>query len=276
VVSFLKRVRSFLKRWVARLSDRWTGRVNMDKTLDNTSLRDASGCDAAGTAHEGDAPTCEPHATEDSASSTERVDGAAEAPSIDVSAELERLRQKAKQDEARIKELSEQILRDAADFDNSRKRLQREQSRMVDVAQEGLLKRLLPVIDNIERAVVHGRSATRIESLQEGNDALRQQCLSVLKEVGVTPMLALEARFDPNFHEAISQQTVADQPEGMVVAVAENGYLFKDRVLRYARVVVSRKPDEASTVSPSDSAEGSTEISPEVDSFNSRDESNGL
>jgi molecular chaperone GrpE len=155
------------------------------------------------------------------------------------------LKAKLKEFEARNRELSDQLLRGAAEFDNYRKRMVRDQARMAEVAQESILKRLLGVVDNIERAVQHGRSATKVETLQEGNEALYTHCLTVLSEVGVSPMDALTKPFDHNLHEAISQQENAVHDDGTVLAVAEAGYVFKDRVLRHAKVVVSKKPAAA-------------------------------
>jgi molecular chaperone GrpE len=160
----------------------------------------------------------------------------AEAPK----SEVERLRADLEQERAKSKDLQAQVLRTAADFDNYRKRLVRDQNRMVENAQETIIKKLLQVIDNFERAQLHSQKETRVEVLREGLEAIHQQFLSFLSDIGVTPMVAKDTPFDPHLHEAIGQQPSADKPEGTVLHVPETGYMLKDRVLRHAKVIVSQ------------------------------------
>jgi molecular chaperone GrpE len=167
--------------------------------------------------------------------------------------EVERLREDLEKERAKSKDLQAQVLRTAADFDNYRKRLVRDQSRMVENAQETIIKKLLQVIDNFERAQYHSRNETRPEVLRDGMEAIHQQFISFLKDIGVTPMVSGDTPFDPHLHEAIGQQPSADKPEGTVLHVAETGYMLKDRVLRHAKVIVSQAVEGAA--SPEDSEE---------------------
>lgn len=172
----------------------------------------------------------------------EVLDNPTEAP---VSLELERLRKDLETERARSKDLQEQLLRSAADFDNYRKRIQRDQTRQADAAQENTIKKLLPIVDNLERSLAHVRTATKIEGIREGHEAIYSQCLDALSALGVLPMEGVGSPFNPNFHDAVTQQVSADHPDGTVLAMLETGYMIRDRVLRHAKVVVSKAPEGA-------------------------------
>ncbi|MBI4863123.1 MAG: nucleotide exchange factor GrpE [Candidatus Riflebacteria bacterium] len=161
------------------------------------------------------------------------------------STEVARLKNELHEQKQKVKGLSDELLRSAADFDNYRKRMQRDQSRLAENAQESILKRLLPVVDNFERALAHSRAATNLESFRQGSEAIYQQILSTLEEIGVTQMEAQGRSFDPKIHEAISQRICAEHPDGTVLDVVEAGYMFRDRVIRFAKVIVSHRPEEA-------------------------------
>jgi molecular chaperone GrpE len=174
-------------------------------------------------------------------------DSSSEAP---VSLEVERLRKELEAEKARSKDLQEQLLRSAADFDNYRKRIQRDQTRQADAAQESTIKKLLPIVDNLERSLAHLRTATKLEGIKEGHEAIYRQCLDALTSLGVTPMEAVGGRFDPNLHEALTQQVSAEHPDGTVLQMFETGYMIRDRVLRHAKVVVSKAPEDAAPAEP--------------------------
>lgn len=160
----------------------------------------------------------------------------------DRGSEVEQLRAEIEEARTKARENYETMLRTAADFDNYRKRMARDSLRDRELAEEKILKKLLPVVDNFERGLEHMRTATRIEPLKEGTEATYRQLTGLLQELGVTQMEALDRPFDPKLHDAISQAVAPDKPDGTVVAVAEPGYLIKDRVLRHAKVVVSKQP----------------------------------
>jgi molecular chaperone GrpE len=170
---------------------------------------------------------------------------AADAPAAAAADPVRRLQAELAAEREKARESHERLLRAAAEFDNYRKRIARDKERDVDAAREKVLKRLIGVVDNFERGLDHMRSASRIESLKEGTEAIYQQLLGLLAEFGVKPMEALHAPFDPKVHEALAHQPSADHADGTILAVAEKGYLVGDRVLRFARVVVSKAADAA-------------------------------
>ncbi len=142
-----------------------------------------------------------------------------------------------------IAELNERIVRLTADFDNFRKRAQREKDEARQFANQGLLEKLLPVLDNFEMALTAVKDAD--PSVRDGVQMILDQLLGVLKESGVEPVDALGQSFDPNLHEALSQEETTDAEEGTVVQQVQRGYKLNDRLVRPARVVVAKAPGAA-------------------------------
>ena len=140
-------------------------------------------------------------------------------------------------------ELNERIIRLTADFDNFRKRAQREKDEARQFANQGLLEKLLPVLDNFEMALTAVKGAD--PSVRDGVQMILDQLLGVLKESGVEPVDAMGQPFDPNLHEALSQEETTEVEEGTVVQQMQRGYKLNDRLVRPARVVVAKAPGAA-------------------------------
>lgn len=136
--------------------------------------------------------------------------------------------------------LKDQLLRLAADFDNFRKRSRREISDAERMAREDLLRELLPVFDNLERASQHAGATTDVQSLIDGINMVSHQFLDTLARVGVQRVGTVGCAFDPAVHEAVQQLETADQPPGSVYAEVLAGYKFGDRLIRPAMVVVAK------------------------------------
>jgi molecular chaperone GrpE len=138
----------------------------------------------------------------------------------------------------------DRLLRTTADFENFKKRAAREKQEAIKYANEGLLQKLLPVLENLDMALA-ATQATRPEagqSLQAGVNMICQQLKGVLAEAGLEELEALGKPFDPNLHEALMQKETPDAPEGQVVQQLRKGYKFRDRLLRPAGVVVAKPP----------------------------------
>ncbi|MCJ7491671.1 MAG: nucleotide exchange factor GrpE [Dehalococcoidia bacterium] len=153
----------------------------------------------------------------------------------------------AKADAALLQEQAEQerdrLLRLRADFENYRKRVLREKVEMAGQAKADLVARILPALDNLERA----REAAERDgspALAEGVNMVAEQLLAALAEEGVEPIEALGRPFDPYQHEAAGTMLTPDIPEGYVVREELKGYKLGERVVRPARVVTSRAPPE--------------------------------
>jgi molecular chaperone GrpE len=138
----------------------------------------------------------------------------------------------------------DRLVRTSADFENFKKRAARERQDAVRSANEGLIQKLLPVLDNFEMALAAAQSnpAPGMQSLTDGVTMILQQMKSVLVEFGVEEVEATGKPFDPNVHEAVSQQESEEVPEGHVLQQLRKGYKLRDRLLRPATVVVAKSP----------------------------------
>jgi molecular chaperone GrpE len=134
------------------------------------------------------------------------------------------------------------MMRVAAEAENTRKRLERERTEGVAFANESLIRAMLPVLDNLERAVQHGDKNSNTDSLLEGVSMTIKGFLDTLAKFGCVPFVSEGKSFDPNFHEALMQQEKTDLPDGTVLQELEKGYTLKERLLRPAKVVVSKRP----------------------------------
>ncbi len=145
-----------------------------------------------------------------------------------------------------IKELNDKYLRLYAETENMRKRLEREKKEFLEYANEAVLKDLLPIIDNMERAIEHSEQNSNIEDFIKGIELTLNSFLKVLEKYGVKPVDALHKPFDPNFHEAMQVQETDEFEPNTIVQQLQKGYTFKERLLRPALVIVSKKPVEQS------------------------------
>jgi len=142
------------------------------------------------------------------------------------------------------KKLREQMLRLAADFDNFRKRSRRENEDGARRAKIDVLRELLPVFDNMERAVAHAEQATDAKAVATGVQMVVKQFQDTVGKLGVERVKSVGEPFDPTVHEAIQQIETADQVPGTVVAELLPGYLWGERLLRASMVVVAKAPPE--------------------------------
>jgi len=144
----------------------------------------------------------------------------------------------------KLQESEEKVLRLAADFENTKKRLERERDTSLKYAEENILKELLPGIDNIERAMDQAQETNSIESLLEGVELTRNGLLATLEKFGVTAIESEGRPFDPNMHEAIAMEETDVMEPNSILREFQKGYFYKDRLLRPAKVIVA-KPLEA-------------------------------
>jgi molecular chaperone GrpE len=157
-------------------------------------------------------------------------------------AQIEQLKQQA----AKADEFRDRFLREAADFENYKKRAARERQEAVTFANEVLLRKLMPVLDSFEMALAAtAADGAAAQSLQAGVLMVYNQLKSTLAEAGLEEIDARGKVFDPNLHEAVSQQESAHVPEGNVVQQIRKGYKFRNRLVRPAGVVVAKKPAAA-------------------------------
>lgn len=133
----------------------------------------------------------------------------------------------------------EKVLRLAADFDNTRKRLEREKGSLLKYAEENILRELLPGIDNLERALEQGRDVPEAAGFFEGVELTLKGFLGTLEKFGVKPIESIGKSFDPNIHEALAMEESSDSPANTVLKEFQKGYYYKDRLLRATKVIVA-------------------------------------
>lgn len=157
-----------------------------------------------------------------------------------TSEQLEELRAKA----SKAEENWDRYLRVTADLDNFKKRAARERQEATKFANESILERLIPVLDNFDMALSAANSsqATSVESLKTGVNMIHSQLRSALADSGLEEIEATGQAFNPNLHEAVSQKETTEVPDGQVVQQLRKGYKLRERLLRPATVVVSRNP----------------------------------
>lgn len=178
-----------------------------------------------------DAP---PIAPQEAASASESA-----TPANDV--QVLRKQLEAKENEARAN--YDRFVRECAELENFKKRMQREKAEAVRFASEPLIRELLPIVDNLERAIEHG--GTNGQSVVEGVRLVLKSLLDILERHGVKRIEAVGAPFDPSVHEAMAQVESAEHEPNRVVSQHHSGYLLHDRLLRPALVTVSTRKANA-------------------------------
>lgn len=165
------------------------------------------------------------------------LNGAAEG--IDLEREVERLREAVEAKTREAEATRDRYVRTVAEFDNYRKRAAREREEVVRSASEALVRDLLPVLDNFDRALSAARQDPAAAAVTAGVELIQRELLRVLERAGVTPFTAVGAPFDPERHEAVARVPAAGRPEMSVVDEIARGYTINGRVLRPAKVTVA-------------------------------------
>ena len=165
----------------------------------------------------------------------ERQDGETEERGEGEASEVEALR-------GEIAALQDRMIRLQADFDNFRRRALKEREEAYQYGHENLVKGLLATVDNLDRAIEHARKSDGgdFESMLQGVELVQRELLGALANHGVSEIEAADVAFDPNVHEAMAQTEDDSVPANTVIEVFQKGYRLRDRLLRPARVVVSK------------------------------------
>jgi len=147
---------------------------------------------------------------------------------------------------AKADENWERLLRTTADFDNFKKRAARERQEAIKFANESLIQKIVPVLDNFEMALAAAQSSSTdgSKSLSEGVAMIHSQLRQALAESGLEEISATGQVFDPNLHEAVSQQESSEVAEGQVLQQLRKGYKLRERLIRAATVIVAKPPAE--------------------------------
>jgi molecular chaperone GrpE len=185
-------------------------------------------------------PNAEAQATQSAGASSEQQ--------VAMQSTISALTQDIEALKAQVEDRTSQYMRIAADFENFRKRTQKEKEEQEQQIKCVTLKELLPVVDNFERARSQIKPQTDAEmTIHKSYQSVYKQLVESLKRIGVSPMRSEGKEFDPNLHEAVMREPTTEQPEGTVLEELVRGYVLGERVLRHAMVKVAAAPELEST-----------------------------
>lgn len=154
-----------------------------------------------------------------------------------LAAELEQ--EKPDENNDKIGELTDLLKRNMAEFDNYRKRTDKEKAAMFDMGARSLAEKLLPVVDNFERAISNTPTSDECRAFYEGIDMIYKQLMKNLEEAGIKPIECVGEQFNPDFHNAVMHIEDESFGENTVAEELQKGYMYKDTVLRYSMVKVA-------------------------------------
>ena len=178
--------------------------------------------------------------TEETAETAENADAeASEANSEDPDKKKSFFKKKKDKKDEQIEELTDKVKRQMAEFDNFRKRTEKEKSQMYDMGAKTIVEKILPVIDNFERGLAAVPEDNKEDAFVVGMDKIYRQMLTVLEEAGVKPIEAVGAEFDPNFHNAVMHVEDETLGENVVAEELQKGYMYRDTVVRHSMVKVA-------------------------------------
>jgi len=181
----------------------------------------------------------------------EEAEAVEEAAPEEIS-EVERLREELEEARAEADEYLDGWRRAQAEFANYKKRQRAEQAKIRELANANLLRKLLPVLDDFERAIATMPDGVQKLSWSQGLLMIKRKLEAVLESEGVEPIDTQGEAFNPNYHEAVTHEEVEGYAEGEIIGEVQKGYVLGDRVLRPALVRVARAP----SISPEEEAEG--------------------
>lgn len=146
-------------------------------------------------------------------------------------------KKKDKKDE-KIEELTDQVKRQMAEFDNFRKRTEKEKTQMFEIGAKSIIEKVLPVVDNFERGLAAVPEENKEDAFVDGMNKIYKQMMTMLEEAGVEPIEAVGKEFDPNLHNAVMQTESDEYDSGIVAQELQKGYTYRDSVVRHSMVAV--------------------------------------
>lgn len=175
-------------------------------------------------------------AAEEAAESTEETEGSEEGSGF--MKKFGRKNKKDKKDE-KIEELTDRLTRQMAEFDNFRKRTEKEKSQMYEIGAKDIIEKILPVVDNFERGIAAVPEEEKSNPFAEGMEKIYKQLMTTLEEIGVKPIEAVDQEFDPDFHNAVMHVEDEEVGENIITEEFQKGYLYRDSVVRHSMVKVA-------------------------------------
>ena len=185
--------------------------------------------------------TVEEAATEEATEATAEADeeSTKEAEGEDAEEKKGFFKKKKDKKDEKIEELTDQVKRQMAEFENFRKRTEKEKSQMFDMGAKTVIEKILPVVDNFERGFTMVEEADKEDAFVQGMDKIYKQLMTELETIGVKPIEAVGQEFNPDFHNAVMQVASEEYESGVVAQELLKGYTYKDAVVRHSMVAVS-------------------------------------
>jgi molecular chaperone GrpE len=184
----------------------------------------------------------EPRVAEEEMESTEQVDVVEEGTEAEEPTEVEQLQEELEEARAEAEEYLDGWRRAQAEFSNYKKRQRAEQAKIRELANANLLRKLLPVLDDFDRAIATMPEGVQKLSWSQGLLMVRRKLEAILESEGVEPIETEGESFDPNYHEAVTHEELKGYEEGEIIGEVQKGYALGDRVLRPALVRVAKAP----------------------------------
>ena len=178
---------------------------------------------------------------EDSQESADQAEPESAEEAADQKSEKKGFFKKKEKDprDQKIEDLTDQLKRTMAEFDNFRKRTEKEKSAMFEMGAKDILEKILPVVDNFERGLAAIPEEAKDGSFAKGMEMIYKQLIKMLEDVGVTPIEAVGKEFDPNFHNAVMHVDDENLGENVVESEIQKGYMYRNSVLRQSMVQVA-------------------------------------
>lgn len=179
----------------------------------------------------------------------------------EIKAELpENAENKITELEAQVKEWQDKLLRKAAEFENYKRRSENDQFNLINYAAESFILKLLPLVDDFERSLQHINEIHNIDAVKAGIKLVYEKLLKVLDEQGVKKMKSKGEPFNVEYHDALMQRKDDSVPPHTVLEEIETGYLYRDKVIRHAKVIVSEEvSSDDNQISNEDSSDSFSE-----------------
>lgn len=191
---------------------------------------------------------CGPDAADTDSADTDGTDGSADSSTDEDSAEDDRAGKKVKKfgkkpkkdkKDEKIEELTDRLTRQMAEFDNFRKRTDKEKSQMYEIGAKDIIEKILPVVDNFERGLDAASEEEKENPFVQGMDKIYKQLMTTLEEIGVKPIEAVGQEFNPDFHNAVMHVDDESFGENTVTEEFQKGYMYRESVVRHSMVKVA-------------------------------------
>ena len=225
-------------------SDKAAEEIAKEEPADNVLPEDAQADAGQGSAGDSGSESDEAEGTK--ADETE-AEGSEEAAKTEAAAGEEKKglfkkkeKKKDKKDE-KIEELTDQLKRQMAEFENFRKRTEKEKDQMFEIGAKSIVEKVLPVVDNFERGLAAVPAEQQEDAFVDGMNKVYKQMMSMLEEAGVVPIDAVGKEFDPNLHNAVMQVDSEEYEPGIVAQEMQKGYLYRESVVRHSMVAVVKE-----------------------------------